>query len=195
MSNQAWLAYTIAFITADERLVLQVPSLQERGNYDDGRGYELADLEASINQMDVTTLKPFRQSACTDPVAVQILKLNRGLTSEGSSSSSQNPRPANRSRYPSRKEGYASEIRPAKGKGKGRNAPPNQNRSPPDQSKLDQISNLPHKDGKLDMEQYSKYKEGGLRQKLHEAIRARKCIRCMAAGHLRSACPEPPKSW
>ncbi len=29
MSNQAWLAYTIAFITADERLVLQVPSLQE----------------------------------------------------------------------------------------------------------------------------------------------------------------------
>ena len=96
MSNQAWLAYTIAFITADERLVLQVPSLQERGNYDDGRGYELTDLEAPINQMDVTTLKPFRQSACTDPVAVQILKLNRGLTSEGSSSSSQNPRPANR---------------------------------------------------------------------------------------------------
>jgi hypothetical protein len=26
MSNQAWLAYTIAFITAEERLVLQVPS-------------------------------------------------------------------------------------------------------------------------------------------------------------------------
>jgi hypothetical protein len=45
------------------------------------------------------------------------------------------------------------------------------------------------------MEQYSKYKDGGLRQKLHDAIRARKCIRRMAAGHLCSACPEPPKLW
>ena len=91
MSNQAWLAYTIAFITADERLVLQVPSLQERGNYDGGRGYEITDLEESIGQMDVTTLKPFRQSACTDSVAVQILKLNRGMVTEGSSSSNSRP--------------------------------------------------------------------------------------------------------
>jgi hypothetical protein len=45
------------------------------------------------------------------------------------------------------------------------------------------------------MDQYAKYKDGGLRQKLHDAIRARKCIRCMASGHLRSACPESPKSW
>ncbi len=36
---------------------------------------------------------------------------------------------------------------------------------------------------------------GGLRQKLHDAIRARKCIRCMNTGHLRSACTEAPKSW
>ncbi len=57
------------------------------------------------------------------------------------------------------------------------------------------MSNLPHKDGKLDMEQYGKYKDGGLRQKLHDAIRARKCIRCMVVGHLRSTCPESPKSW
>jgi hypothetical protein len=39
MSNQAWLAYTIAFITQEERLVLQVPSLQERESFDGGRGY------------------------------------------------------------------------------------------------------------------------------------------------------------
>jgi hypothetical protein len=45
------------------------------------------------------------------------------------------------------------------------------------------------------MEQYSKYKDGGLRQKLHDAIRARNGIRCMATGHLRSNCSEPPKSW
>jgi hypothetical protein len=140
----------------------------------DGRGYELSDLEDAINHMDVTTLKPFRQSACQDPVAQQILKLTKGLTSEGSSSSAPSTRPnQNRSRYPPRKEGYASELRPAKGKGKRRSFPPNQHRTPPDQSKLDQIANfLPHKDGKVDMEQYGKYKEGGLRQKLHEAIRA-----------------------
>ena len=193
MSNQAWLAYTIAFITADERLVLQVPSLQERSNYDGGRGYELTDLEDSISQMDVTTLKPFRQSACTDPVAVQILKLNRGVAVEGSSSNSRPPN--NRSRYPTRKESYSAEFTPNKGKGKKVNYPPKGNRTVPDTAKLDQVANLPHKDGKLDMEQYSKYKDGGLRQKLHDAIRARKCIRCMASGHLRSACPEPPKSW
>ncbi len=69
MSNQVWLAYTIAFITADERLALQVPSLQERSLFDGGQGYELSDLENAINLMDVTTMKPFRQSACTDPVA------------------------------------------------------------------------------------------------------------------------------
>jgi hypothetical protein len=34
MSFQAWLAYTIAFITADERLVLQVPFLQEKSLFD-----------------------------------------------------------------------------------------------------------------------------------------------------------------
>ncbi len=88
MSNQAWLAYTIAFITADERLVLQVPSLQERAAYDNGRGYELTDLEDAISHMDVTTLKPFRQSACQDPIAQQILWLKKGLTAEDSSSSS-----------------------------------------------------------------------------------------------------------
>jgi hypothetical protein len=45
------------------------------------------------------------------------------------------------------------------------------------------------------MEAYSKYKEGGLRRKIHDAIRAKKCIRCFAEGHLRSSCPEGPRSW
>ena len=140
MSNQAWLAHTIAFITADERLVLHVPSLQERTAYDGGRGYKLGDLEDAISHMDVTTLKPFRQSACLDPVAQQIIKLSKGLLPEGSSS---NARPPGGSRYPPRKEhyprkeGYASEMRPQKGKGKGRGNPPNQNRTPSDMSKLE----------------------------------------------------------
>jgi hypothetical protein len=69
MSDPAWLAYTLAFITPEERQILQIPSLADRVSYDNGRGYTLVDLETSINAMDVTTLKRFRQSACTDPVA------------------------------------------------------------------------------------------------------------------------------
>jgi hypothetical protein len=75
MSNQAWLAYTLAFITPDERQILHVPSLADRATYDNGRGYALSDLEEAIGAMDVTTLKRFRQSACNDPVAIQILSL------------------------------------------------------------------------------------------------------------------------
>jgi hypothetical protein len=75
MSNQAWLAYTLAFNTPDERQVLHVPSFADRATYDNGRGYALSDLEEAIGAMDVTTLKRFRQSACNDPVALQILAL------------------------------------------------------------------------------------------------------------------------
>jgi hypothetical protein len=45
------------------------------------------------------------------------------------------------------------------------------------------------------MDAYAKYKEGGLRRKIHDAIRAKRCIRCFAEGHLRSSCQEPPRSW
>ncbi len=124
----------------------------------------MADLEAAINAMDVTTLKRFRQSACNDPVAIQILSLNR--PKEGSSHNARKPKFLPRTTA-APKESFPSEIAPSKGKGKGKssgNAPRN-NRTPPDPSQLDAISNLPHKDGKIDMEQYSKYKDGGLRQK------------------------------
>ena len=36
MSDQAWLAYTLAFITPEERQILDVPSLAERALYDRG---------------------------------------------------------------------------------------------------------------------------------------------------------------
>jgi hypothetical protein len=72
MSNQAWLAYTLAFVTPDERQILHVPSLADRATYDNGRGYALSDPEEAIGTMDVTTLKRFRQSACNDPGAMQI---------------------------------------------------------------------------------------------------------------------------
>ncbi len=55
MSDQAWLAYTLAFITPEERQVLQVPSPADRASYDNGRGCTLADFETAIAAMDVTT--------------------------------------------------------------------------------------------------------------------------------------------
>jgi hypothetical protein len=191
MSDPAWLAYTLAFITPEERQVLQIPSLADRQTYDHGRGYTLVDLETAIDTMDITTLKRFRQAACTDPVAVQVLGLNRAK--EGSSSSPRKPKFVPRTNS-APKERYATELAPKPGKGKSRNHPSG-NRNHQDSTNLDQISSLSHKDGKLDMDQYLKYKDRGLRQKLHDVIRARKCIRCMAVGHLGSSCPEPPKSW
>ena len=68
MSDPAWLAYTLAFITPEERQVLGIPSLAERANYDNGRGYVLADLEEAISAMDVTTLKRFRQTLALTPL-------------------------------------------------------------------------------------------------------------------------------
>ena len=204
MSDQAWLAYTLAFITPDERQVLQVPSLAERAGYNHGNGYTLADLEAAISAMDVTTLKRFRQATCTDPVAVQILSLNR--LKEKPVSSSSPAHPAKKNRFPPRgsssvKESFSAEAPPksanssiesfaAVSKGNSRNTRPAS-----DLSKLDSPANLPQKDGKVDMSQYAKYKTGGLRQKIHEAIRSKKCIRCWSADHLRSSCQEPPRSW
>jgi hypothetical protein len=69
-----------------------VPSLAERAGSNGGNGYTLADLEAAIDAMDVTTLKRFRQTTCTDPVAVQILTLNRLKEKPVSSSSPAHPK-------------------------------------------------------------------------------------------------------
>ena len=196
MSNQAWLAYTLAFITPDERQILHVPSLADRATYHHGRGYALSDLEAAIGAMDVTTLKRFRQSACNDPVAMQILALAK--PKEASSSQLSSPRkPRFAPRLPTgAKESFATEV-PHKG---GRNSPRPPRPPTGDLSKLDQLSQLLHKDGRRKgghdgMTQYAKYKEGGLRQKIHKAIRAKQCIRCWSADHLRSSCPDPPKKW
>lgn len=96
--------------------------------------------------MDVTTLKRFRQNACTDPVAIQILNLNRHK--DGSSSQEASPR---KPRFPPKalsagKESFAAEIAPRHGKSQSR--PP---RLAGDSSKLDQPAILPQKDGKVDM--------------------------------------------
>jgi hypothetical protein len=191
MSDQAWLAYTLAFITPDERQILQVPSLADRAGYDNGRGYTLTDLEVSIGAMDVTTLKKFRQASCSDPVAIQILALYKSNDTSGSSSSTARPPRFAPRIPPGTKESHATALPPCAGKGQGRPAAGLST----DSSKLDQPSSLPQKDGRVDMDQYSKYKEEGLHQRIHQAIRAKHCIRCWSPDHLRSSCSEPPKKW
>jgi hypothetical protein len=99
-----------------------VPSLQEREAYDGGRGYELPDLEAAISNLDATILKTFRQSSCHDPVALQILKLDKlssmSLTANSSSSTGPKPHPGRQRYPPPRKEQYSSTFPPrAKGGG------------------------------------------------------------------------------
>jgi hypothetical protein len=110
MFDQSWLAYTLAFITPEERQVLQVPSLADRASYDDSRGYTLIDLGTSITAMDVTTLKKFRQSACNDPIALQILGLSKAK--DNTSSTTAQVRPARFAlRVPrGTKESYAVEM-------------------------------------------------------------------------------------
>ncbi len=114
MSDQAWLAYTLAFITPDERQVLQVPSLAERAGYNGGAGYTLADLEAAISAIDVTTLKRFRQATCTDPVALQILILSRLKEKPVSAASPANPKRNNftRNNSSSVNESFSAEAPP-----------------------------------------------------------------------------------
>ncbi len=134
--------------------------------YDNGRGYNLADLEEAITAMDVTTLKRFRQNACNDPVAIQIL----GLVKAKDSSSFVAPN-LRKPRFlpkasPAAKESFAGEVPPRQGRPQG------QSRNSGETAKLDSPSSLPQKDGKVDMAQYAKYKEGGLRQKVHTQIRA-----------------------
>jgi hypothetical protein len=147
MSDQAWSAYALAFITSEERQVLQIPSLADRASYGGGRGYTLTGLATSISAIDPTTLKKFRQSACTDLVALQILGLVKSKDNTSSSTAQARP-PRFAPRAPrNTKESYAVEIPPRAGKGQRR--PPA--RLAPNSSRLDQPSSSPQGDGRVDM--------------------------------------------
>jgi hypothetical protein len=118
-----------------------------------------------------------------------------GSSSAASRAPARERQHARKPHYPPRKEQYSATLLP-KAKGKGGRANDG-NRLPQGEqlAKLETVAALPHKEGRLDMDAYSKYKEGGLRRKIHDAIREKKCIRCFAEGHLRSSCKEPPRSW
>ncbi len=51
MNAKTWLAFTLAFVTAEERLVLRVPAEADREAYK-GKGYSDEDLDETIEDMD-----------------------------------------------------------------------------------------------------------------------------------------------
>ena len=58
----------------------------------------------------------------------------------------------------------------------------------------DSANSLPMKNGKPDQNIFSKFKPGGLRQRVWTALQSNKCVRC-GGDHLRQACSEAEKAW
>jgi hypothetical protein len=76
MNDKTWLVFTLAFVTAEERLALRVPAESDREAYK-GKGYSVEDLDKATGEIDARTLKRFRQNACSDPVATRVFQLDK----------------------------------------------------------------------------------------------------------------------
>ena len=73
MDSATWLAFTLAFITNEERQVLGVPSEAKRKD----QGYSLEDLKAALDKKDPATFRYFRQVVCRDPVALRVVDIHK----------------------------------------------------------------------------------------------------------------------
>ena len=60
---------------------------------------------------------------------------------------------------------------------------------------IDNVSNLPKKDGSLDVARYEGWKPDSLRRALWDRMQAGNCTRCGSKDHLRSKCPHKEKGW
>jgi hypothetical protein len=70
MNAKTWLAFTLAFVTAEMRLALRVLAEADRESYK-GKGYSVEDLDEAIEEMDALTLKRFRQNVTRVPTRSQ----------------------------------------------------------------------------------------------------------------------------
>jgi hypothetical protein len=73
MSEDTWLELVLAFVTNEEKQTLQVPARDRRANYDDGAGYNINVLQATLGRFDPATFKKFQQGHCHDPVATRVM--------------------------------------------------------------------------------------------------------------------------
>ncbi len=54
-----WLAYVLSFVSAEERLILQVPADKDFSVFGAGAGYQMTDLETSCARTDTHSFKTF----------------------------------------------------------------------------------------------------------------------------------------
>ncbi len=77
MSEETWLELVLAFVTSEERQTLRVPARDQRARGGDHEGYDVATLQEALALCDSENFKRFRQSNCTDPVAVRVVTIAR----------------------------------------------------------------------------------------------------------------------
>jgi hypothetical protein len=81
MSEETWLELVLAFVTSEERHTLRVPARDQRARNGEHEGYDVAQLQQALSLCDPENFfKRFRETNCTDPVAMRVIALER-LTS------------------------------------------------------------------------------------------------------------------
>ena len=166
MDSATWLAFTLAFITNEERQVLGVPSEAKRKD----QGYSLEDLKAALDKKDPSTFRYFRQVVCRDPVALRVVvdihklsvekEKNKGKKKGGDFGKTKN------NDWPNR----GDKIKNLEKKENDKKVSFAQT--------ADSVNSLPMKNGKPDQNISSKFKPGGLRQRVWTALQSNKCVRC-----------------
>ncbi len=174
MSEDTWLELVLAFVTNEEKQTLQVPARDRRANHDDGAGYNMHVLQATLCRFDPATFKKFQQVHCHDPVATRVIALHRLVAAEKAAT----PKGKGKSEL----EAHAS----AKDPSPRSRAKPNE--------KFDRKTALPVKECKPDQGLYASFPEKSLRRRLWDAVVAGTCTRCNGP-HLRVACPKPRQAW
>ena len=182
-----WLEFVLCFVSAHEKQVLKVPGQKDMKTFNANAGYKMKDLETAISLTDPTTFQRFRQAHCTNDLARRILLHHRLIKKDAESKKNgltKNPGDEKT------KEILANE--------KSRNS--NQSKSfqklSAEQIKtIDNVSNLPKKDGSLDIARYEGWKPDSLRRALWDRMQAGNCTRCGSKDHLRSKCPHKEKGW
>jgi hypothetical protein len=77
MSEETWLELVLAFVTSEERQTLRVPARDQRVRGGDHEGYDVSQLQQALAICDAENFKRFRQTNCSDPVALRILAMER----------------------------------------------------------------------------------------------------------------------
>ena len=73
MAESTWMAFTLHFVTNDERVILKVPADKDMKAHNAGAGYLVSDLETALIATDPTTFKTFSHRQCHDPLAKRVL--------------------------------------------------------------------------------------------------------------------------